>query len=133
MGQPTTVAGYEPEWALIAQHLVDQGNLTLPVGDKRKASTLRFRFYGFRKALATHDAKNPWLAALMETQATITPKGDVHFERSPFGALLRGIMEHSKVETPAPAATDEDHPIGEQHETTLLNFLTHKPLDKSVK
>lgn len=136
MGQPTTIQGYEPEWAIIANHLAQHGSMTLDLKDRRAAAKLRFRFYGFRKAMVKHDPANPWIAVLMETQATITPEGDVHLERSPYAAVLRGLLEHSHILPPA-APQEQASPLndvvvvhGGEHDRTILDVLTKK--DKSA-
>lgn len=130
MSTPKNVLAYEAEWGQIAQILTEKGNFTLPCKDKKKASHYRLRFYGFRRALATHDAANPWVAPLMETQATITAEGDLHFERAPLGALLRGLLEHTHVSVPgseAPAAAEPGASrVGDALENTLLNVLQPK-------
>ena len=127
MSTPKNVQAYEQEWGQIAQILCDKGNFTLPCRDRRKAQHYRLRFYGFRNALATHDATNPWVAALQETQATITPEGDLHFERAPLGQLLRGMLEHTIVTTPVPTAEPSAPPgeqrVGDALERTLLDVL----------
>lgn len=129
MGQPREIAGYEAEWMVIARHLEQHGNMTLQVNDKVAAARLRFRFYGFRRAMARHDPTNPWVAVMMETQAQVTPEGNVHLERSPYSALLRGLLEHStvtlapKVEVP----TEEVKEAGTAHQdATILALLSGK-------
>lgn len=138
MPLPSTIAEYEAEWALVAEALTRQNTLTLPCGDAKQAQKLRFRFYGFRRALKKHDATNPWIAALMETQATITPEGHLHFERSPFAATLRGLMEHSVIKggqmpgtfqggaEQAKVAQSVDPITTEASDQTILEFLTKK-------
>ena len=137
MSAPKSVLAYEAEWGQIAQLLATRGNFTLPCGDKKKAAFYRLRYYGFRRALTTHDAANPWVAVLQETQATITPEGDLHFERAPLAALLRGMLEHSTLPpgTMTPASNvgasnvgpnDAETPIGAAQETTLLGILSAK-------
>lgn len=129
MGNPTSIMGYEPEWILLAQKLQQDGNATLPLADTKMSGKLRRRFYGFRTAMMRHDAANPLIAVLMETQATITPEGHLHFERAPFAQLIRGMLENSVVKAPAavppaegqvPAA--EAHP--EKHDETILSVLS---------
>jgi hypothetical protein len=100
MSVPKVIGGYEKEWSAVAMTLTEKGELLLPVGDARRAKELRLRFYGFRKALGEHDAGNPWVAALMETRATITGAGDLFLQRGYMATLLRGVLEHSEVVHP---------------------------------
>jgi hypothetical protein len=128
---PTSIRGYDPMWMTLAFRLNEVDNLTLPIGNVKQAKSMRLRFYGFRRAMMNHDATNPMIANMMQTQVTITEEGNLHFERNPFGEVLRGLLEHSivkeapKVEEPAPDSTLVEGQ-GQLHEQTILNILTHK-------
>lgn len=119
------LSSYEPEWLILAEKLKRDGNATLNCGSKSAASRYRFRFYGFRKALSRHDAANPYLGVLMETQAFIYDNGDLHFERSPFAPLLRGLLEHSIIAgEPATVAASGD--AESAHDRSILEIFANK-------
>lgn len=127
MPLPQTIAGYEAEWSILAHNLTQQNTWTLELKSPKLAKTLRFRFYGFRRALMKHDPSNPWIAALMETQATITPEGNLHFERNPYAAVLRGLLEHSIVQQQPGVETKKDNSVGMSNsDQTILDMLSKK-------
>jgi hypothetical protein len=121
MSISTDLTTYEAEWLVLAEKLKRDGNATLDCGSKRVAERYRFRFYGFRRALKRHDPTNPYLGILMESQATINDKGELHFERSPFAPLLRGLLENSVIE-PVLQTTDSTE-VGSHQEQTLMSIL----------
>ena len=126
MSLPTDIRSYEPEWMQLAYKLKESGEFLLPCHNPKLANYYRFRFYGFRKALAKHDAANPLISVLMETQAVVRPDGDLFFQRNHLATLLHGLLEHTQVVTPTAfqGSNMQDRAVGKTAmETTLLEVL----------
>lgn len=128
MPLPQSVRQYEAEWMGVAQTLVEKNFIEIPTGDRTLAFRLRQRFYGFRKALEKHDAANPFLGALMETMVTVKDDGTLVLQRAPFATLLRGFLEHTKLEAPAAdtAPVSPPGPSMPASEQFLLDYLSKK-------
>lgn len=124
MSISTDLTTYEAEWLVLAEKLKLDGNAELKTENKRLASRYRFRFYGFRRALQRHDPTNPFLGVLMETQATITSEGNLHFERSPFAPLLRGLLENSVIQAPQGNVAIAESDAGSAQDRTILDILS---------
>jgi hypothetical protein len=141
MPQPTNINSYANEWMLLANQLEINPCVILPINNKKEAVRARFRFYGFRRTLAKHDATNPWAAILLNVEVTITDNGDLKFERNPFGARLRDLLERAIVKEgpittmspPTPTSINngnvipnDETPSMPEHDQTILNILAHK-------
>jgi hypothetical protein len=131
MTQPKHIRGYEDEWLALALKLNEVDSITLPFGDVKRAKFARLRFYGFRRAMMNHDASNPLIANMMQTQLTVTPNGDLHFSKDPFGAILRGILEHTIVQQPK-AAEELPPPTDDGHKPSMFNGAGTKHQDETL-
>jgi hypothetical protein len=126
---PKRIGAYETEWMTITQRIVENGSFILPCQDVKRAGWYRLRFYGFRNALAAHDTSNPWLSALLETQATIDVEGNLVLTRSPLSTLLRGLLENSVVhQGPTESVHEAADPVNPQaeHDKALLEYLNRR-------
>lgn len=121
MSQPTRLASYESSWMDLADKLHRHGSATLNVTDRKLATTLRHRFYGFRNALAKADPENPYVITLMESRVTIR-SGELIFERDPFGQMLRDAIAKSfpNETPPAPPQVQQLSPHEAQPEAPLV-------------
>jgi hypothetical protein len=123
MSMPKNIKAYANEWGEIAMQLTTSGFATIPCGTVNKARYERLRFYGFRNALALHDPQNPWLNALMETQALINNAGELMLQRSPESAMLRAALNAMPV-APAPSEQPvEQKPWKSQQESLFERYL----------
>lgn len=128
MSVPKRIKSYDAEWMTIAMTLAERGEVVVPTGDAKRAKALRLMFYGFRDALANHDAANPWLGAVMETQATITAEGHLRLQRNVLSTLLRGVLEHTRITPPDPSQETQrpQEPSMPASEQALLDYLSKK-------
>lgn len=123
VSQPKDIKRYNEDWVEIAQALMKHEVIEFPIGDKRLAQAARLKFYSFRNAYQKdhpNDKSSPLLVSILQTQVTITPTGDLRFQRDHLGTLLRNLLPRATLECPNPLDPDKQ-PFGKS------NF--DKPLD----
>jgi hypothetical protein len=124
MSMPKNIKAYANEWGEVAMQLTTTGLVTMSWGSVNKARYERLRFYGFRNALALHDPQNPWLNALMETQAVVTNAGDLVLRRSPESDVLRAALNAAPIAPPPiEQPVEPQKPWKSQQESLFEQYL----------
>jgi hypothetical protein len=137
MSLPAQLASYESIWVDIATRIYEQGRLTLPLGNTKKAFAMRLKFYGFRKAYAAvHGSDDPLAAAAFQAKVTVSPEGHLVFDRDADALLMADALEalniaKGEVEPPLPSALPSTKPPSADELFASLGYGTKADEDEA--